>query len=360
MARSSQTLTNLAFHLLGANRIVRTKQIRQLELTGLTEDEIRPVLKDIRSLHRWQQQWTILAEQQSALANNATDASNKSSAHFRAAAMYYMADILHLPRHPDHLALTQKMVRAYHAYGETSHCFERRVIQCGSVPLHCNLYHPNPGTPLPIVIMIPPLGSVKEQIDFQVMPFYKAGYACIAVDLPGVGESLGPMPLDAQFLLRELVSYLEKQPDIAAGQIAIMGLSLGAYWSMKTAAIDPRIKLAIGVSTPAISGKHWNRLPAHYWQYFQNIFCTPDLTTTRQTTEQLSLFHVMDKITCPVLLIHGQKDRISQPDAMTLFYQETTNAPLTTRIYPQSAHCCLEKVKHDILPFTLSWFEATI
>ncbi|MBN2340205.1 MAG: alpha/beta hydrolase [Deltaproteobacteria bacterium] len=361
MSRRSQFLINSAFRLFGAQRVLRAKHFRQLELTGVPEASIRAELPNIRSLQQWQQTWCERAEACFARAETAETALHEKAAFYRkAAAFWYLADIFLMPDHTDHQHLTAQMAHAYRLYGETGGAFENRVIHCDDVAVCCNYYHPPSNQPTPVILMIPPLGSVKEQIDFQVMPFLQSGFACLTVDLPGVGQTRGTMPLDAQRILQQLLTYLQQQPEIDSNQMVMMGLSLGAYWSMKTAAVDKRVALTVGISTPAISGTHWNRLPGHYWTHFQRAFQTPDLAATREMAEQLSLFHVMDRITCPVLLIHGNRDRVSQPDAMQLFHRETTQAPLSTRIYSHCSHCCLDELTRDTLPFSLGWVQQNL
>jgi len=115
------------------------------------------------------------------------------------------------------------------------------------------------------------------------------------------------------------------------------------------------VKLAIGISTPAVSGSHWDRIPPHYWDYFARAFRTSDMASTRLVTEQLSLFGVMNNVKCPVYLFHGGRDTVSQPDALALFYRETTQAPLTVTLYPKSGHCCLDKLLDDALPAAVKW-----
>lgn len=359
--RLTAAIMNIAFKLLGARRVLRQKHIKQLELTGLTSDQILPVLNTIHSVGEWQKRWTEEADKSLVRANTlSSDDKQYADLHKTASAMYYMAGILHRPDHPDLDVLIEKLVASYQTWGQAGAHIEKLIVPCDATRLHCNLYYPSLENSRATIIMIPPLGCVKEQIDFQVAPFQEAGHTCVTVDLPGVGETQGAMRLDSQLILSQLISHLETRRDIPSNKIIMMGMSLGAYWSMKTAAIDPRVNLGIGISTPAISGKHWNRLPKHYWQHFQKVFKTPDLRTTRQITEQLSLFGVMDKIKCPVLLFHGQKDVITQPDTMRLFHLETKHAPLTTRVYEHAGHCCLENLKYDILPIALNWLDAHI
>lgn len=356
MSRGSQTLIDTAFRLIGAGRIFRPRHIRQLALTGVDAETMTPVLKTIRSLNEWSRNWTFHGDDHLKSALTCQTPSRRAE-HFRSAsAMYYMAGLFQLPGHPLRPQLTEKMVSAYQAFGRESRMFHPVVFHSGEFRIHGNLYHPAPHEQRPVVIMIPPLGSVKEQIHFQVAPFYNAGSACLTLDLPGVGETKGSMPLDTHRIISDVITQLLEFKNIEPHTLTMMGLSLGAYWTMKTAAVDERVRMAIGISTPAVSGKHWERIPAHYWGYFQEVFKTQTLEETKHIATQLCLYGVMDRITCPVLLIHGKRDRVSQPDAMSLFLEHTRRAPLSTRTYDKCAHCCLDELERQVLPSCLTWY----
>jgi pimeloyl-ACP methyl ester carboxylesterase len=356
MGRSSQTLIDTAFRLIGAGRAFRPRHIRQLALTGVDAETMKPVLKTIRSLNQWTERWTFHGEDHLKSAKACQVPSRRAEHYKSAAAMFYMASIFHLPGNPRRPELTEKMVSAYHAFGRESRMFHPVIFHTGEHRVHGNLYHPAPHEQRPVIIMIPPLGSVKEQIHFQVAPFFNAGIACLTLDLPGVGETQGSMPLDTQWVIGEVITQLLEFRNIEPDTLTMMGLSLGAYWTMKTAAVDERVRMAIGVSTPAVSGKHWERIPAHYWGYFQEVFKTQTLEQTRHLATQLCLYGVMDRITCPVLLIHGKRDKVSQPDAMSLFEEHTRTAPLSTRTYDKCDHCCLDELERQVLPSCLSWY----
>jgi dipeptidyl aminopeptidase/acylaminoacyl peptidase len=152
---------------------------------------------------------------------------------------------------------------------------------------------------------------------------------------------------------KAVVSHLSERTDIFSDKIISMGISLGAYWTMKLASVDRRVKFAVGISTPAIYHQQWKKLPRHYWSYFQQYFGTEDLRSTRVIAEQMTLAGVMEKIECPTLLIHGKKDKISHPDAMVIF-SKLIKVPLTTRVYPNCGHGCFEAYE-DILSFIVKW-----
>lgn len=350
---------NLFFGLLGARRCLSKSALSQMALTGLSRDDIVEVSDSIRSVAGWRRVWEQSGRESYEKAAGARTSLEESRALYRrASACFYMAQVFLDFNDPEGMKLIDGAADAFERYAKTlGDRFEAHTVSSAGHEVRVHLFHPRTGgAPPPLTIMVPSLGSSKEHIYFMVEPFFDAGVACLTVDLPGVGRTKGAMPLDSQKIFQGVIDWLNTRGDWDHERLAMMGMSLGAYWTMKTAAEDSRVKVAMGISTPAISGNHWDELPSHYWDYFARVFATPDFPSTRRVAQQLSLFDVMDRIHCPVLLFHGGRDRVSQPDAMELFYRETRHAPLTVQTYPELGHCCLEQLIDDVMPRSLTWF----
>ena len=351
-------VANIFFKLLGARKALTKSALSQLALTGLSKKDILKVSGAIRSVKEWRRVWEETARKSLEKAADPRTTLEESRALYRrAAACFYTAQVFLDFNAPISMKLIEWARDAFEQYASTlGDQFEAHTISSAGHEVQVHLFHPHTAAPPPLIIMAPSLGSSKEHIHFMVEPFFHAGVACLTVDLPGVGRTKGAMPLDAQKIFQGIIDWLLTRDDWDHDRLAMMGMSLGAYWTMKTAAVDSRVKAAMGISTPAISGKHWDEVPAHYWDYFARVFATHDLRSTRRVAQQLSLFGVMDRIQCPILMFHGGRDRVCQPDAMDLFYSETCNAPLTVQIYPELGHCCLEKIIDDVMPRSVSWF----
>ena len=351
-------VANIFFRILGARRALSKSALSQLTLTGISKKDILEVSGAIRSVAGWRCVWEETARESFEKATDSRMTLQESRRLYRrAASSFYMAQVFLDFNDPMGMKLIENAREAFERYANTlGNQFESHAISSAGHEVQVHLFHPRTATPPPLIIMTPSLGSSKEHIHFMVEPFFHAGVACLTVDLPGVGRTKGAMPLDSQKIFQGIIDWLNTRDDWDHDRLAMMGMSLGAYWTMKTAAEDSRVKAAMGISTPAISGKHWDEIPTHYWDYFARVFATHDLTSTRWVAQQLSLFGVMDRIHCPILMFHGGRDRVCQPDAMNLFYSETCNAPLTVQIYPELGHCCLEKIIDDVMPRSVSWF----
>lgn len=139
-----------------------------------------------------------------------------------------------------------------------------------------NLYRPKHQTaPLPAVLYVCGHGQVKvdgvslgNKTYYQHHPawFAEHGYVCLAIDTIQLGEIEGihhglyrfnrwdwpsrgytPAGVEAWNALRA-IDYLVSRPEVDASRIGITGRSGGGAYSWYTAAIDPRIRVAVPVA----------------------------------------------------------------------------------------------------------------
>ena len=315
--------------------------------------DLHITLAKIHSLTSWEDEWKKSGENDITNAVKSNEIATAKILYKKATAKFYLASLFSSSK-SNEVMLFNKMRKAYQSYGKLEEDkFEHISINFRGQQIYGYFRHPNPPHKVPLVLIIPALGAIKEEFDIVSEYFLKNNMATIIIDVPGFGETTGNMTLDFEENCRAVISYLSERNDILADKIISMGISLGAYWTMKLASKDRRLKLAIGISTPALYHEQWNKLPKHYWTYFQQYFGTKDLQSTREITEQLTLSGVMEKIECPVLLIHGKKDKISHHDAMEIF-SNLVKASLTTKVYPDCGHGCFEEYE-DILPYIIMW-----
>jgi carboxymethylenebutenolidase len=105
--------------------------------------------------------------------------------------------------------------------------------------------------------------------------------------------------------LWDAISFVEKQPQVDAGRIALLGFSLGAYLSLANSAIDDRVKIVV--------------------EFFGGM------------PKEMNLFM---KRLCPVLILHGEADStVPVEEAHNLQkLLEKKNIPYEIKIYPGVGH----------------------
>jgi dipeptidyl aminopeptidase/acylaminoacyl peptidase len=289
----------------------------------------------------WFEQWSAMARKVAALGDAAAAKGYKQTAagaYLRAAVYYQAGERLLQPRTEE----SQK------AYATAVELFKKGMgemaavsIEAVEVPFEGGKSLPayfvksrNAGSaPLPTVVFFDGLDITKELQFFHGVPeLAKRGLAVLIVDIPGTGESIRfrgmPARYDTNVAGTAAVNYLETRADVDKDRIGIMAISLGGYYSARSAAFEPRFKAC--VSWGAIWDYHevWKR---RIDKAFQGSLSVPGdhimwvlgVSSLDAALEKLKDWHmagVAEKIKCPYLVTHGERDaQIPIEDAKALF-----------------------------------------
>jgi dienelactone hydrolase len=180
---------------------------------------------------------------------------------------------------------------------------------------------PVPGR-APCVVHFDGLDVTKELIYGAVADeFRRRGISVLIVDHPGVGAALRLLGLpsgpDTEKPAGACVDYLETRPDVDASRIGIMALSLGGYYAPRAAAFEKRFKCCVAwgaifdyghTVSERIGGKGEPSVPG-YAEHVNWVFGKETIEETLTVVRQMTLEGVADKITCPLLVVHGENDR---------------------------------------------------
>jgi len=230
------------------------------------------------------------------------------------------------------------------------------------------------------IVFLPPWSIAHSRIYKAQLPYFSQRFRCIAYDGRGNGKSGVPDDVAAYSFDNYLADALAVMDATDAGQAILIGLSFAGTLAAMLAAHHPdRVKAAILVGTAATIGpaypyaapqhflaRHerpdgWDKYNREYWltnypdfaDYFvRNIFSEPH--STKQIEDGLdwaggtsgdvlartvlartipSVHDVSEtayrNIRCPVLVIHGDDDRI-QPHARAKLVADLTGAELAT------------------------------
>ncbi len=231
----------------------------------------------------------------------------------------------------------------------------RREIPFEGTTFPAWLVRPPAAVPAPCAIYLPGWDSTKEQGIGLAAALAERGIATLLCDVPGVGEAV---------LERGLVNRLDEEaagaaafddllgePGLVDGRrIAVVGSSLGGYRAARFAAFEPRLRAAVVWGAVWDFGRTWRQqlerpgstLPTA----LDHALRVTGSTTAEEVTAKLDAWRlngVADRITCPLLVLHGADDtQIPVADAERL-YATASSARRTLRIFTAeeggSAHC---------------------
>jgi 2,6-dihydroxypseudooxynicotine hydrolase len=207
---------------------------------------------------------------------------------------------------------------------------ERVAIAYGDDSLAAYLRVPVGLTVPPVVIMIPGLDSVKEELQATAEYLLDRGLAVLAIDGPGQGESEYRLVIEPAYerVATAAVDFLRTRPDIDAERIAVFGVSLGGYYAARSVAYEPRLRAGVGLCGPYRFDLDWDSLPPQTRATFQFRSGAATPAEARERAGMLTLEKAAERITRPLLVVHGGQDRLIPPYHAERLAREAPGAEL--------------------------------
>jgi dienelactone hydrolase len=177
--------------------------------------------------------------------------------------------------------------------------------------------------PAPVMILWNGLDSTKEH---QYLSGFGAelaarGISTLMVDCPGSGEALRIGGLtartDTEVWAAACVDYLLGRDDIDPARIGLAGWSLGGYYAPRAAAFEKRLALVVAWGANHDWGavqrrrleREGERPVPHYWEHVLWVWGYHDLDEFIEFADAVNLDGVVERITVPFLICHGEHDR---------------------------------------------------
>jgi len=195
-----------------------------------------------------------------------------------------------------------------------------------------------PGEPGPVVIMIPGLDSVKEELQATAESMLRRGLAVIAIDGPGQGEAEYEFPIEPAYerVVTAVADYLKGRDDLDPDRLGVFGVSLGGYYAARSAAHEPRVRAAVDLAGPYRWDQDWDALPSQTRTTFQARSGAASPAQARERAAALTLEDAAARITCPLLVVHGGRDRLIPAYHAERLAREAPGAELM--LYPDGSH----------------------
>jgi len=129
---------------------------------------------------------------------------------------------------------------------------ERLEIPFEGTTIPANLRRPRGVSGPAVVLLVPGLDSVKEELFAMEQDFLRRGMATLTVDGPGQGESAPRFPIRADWssVVRPIIDALEARPDVDAGRVGLMGISMGGIYGPLAAARAKRLRALMARAGP--------------------------------------------------------------------------------------------------------------
>ena len=325
---------------------------------GIDVNDFERALATVAEWKDWAPYWRATEESHEALADAAARAGHRvtaTEAYQRAAWSYHLGKFLWFEDRGVHEDLARRTVEAYRsALPGLDPAGERVELPFEGAVVPGNLRRPRGLARPPLVLMVPGLDSVKEELFAMENDFLKRGLATLSVDGPGQGENERRFPIRADWsgVVTAIIDGLLGRDDLDLARLGLMGISMGGIYGPFAAAKEKRLRAVVALAGPYDLSECWpalNPLTKGGYVYYTH---SRDEAEAFEKARHLSLKGVIDQVDCPLLVIHGAKDRLFPPEQAERIAREAKHATLL--MYPEGNHVC-NNITYKYRPAMADW-----
>src|SRR5690349_772499 len=267
--------------------------------------------------------WREAAERHEALARRAQarGANATATAHYdHAIESYRMAQHpIYFDDHPVKQQLYRKLDEMVNRRSKVaSYPIERVEVPFdGGKTISCLLHLLPDRRKAPVVIYVPGMDQTKEVFPkaFHNIALSR-GFHVLAMDGPGQGNSnlqkIRAVKDNYERAGAAVISYLTKRPEVDAKKIAIYGISMGSYWSLRLSSYDHRA--AAVVSSVACFNPNntiFTQSSPRFKQMFMYMAGMEDEAKfDREVASGMTVRGYLGKVQCPTVLVTGEFDAV--------------------------------------------------
>jgi len=201
-------------------------------------------------------------------------------------------------------------------------------VPYGDTSLPALLVHPAPeaagSNPAPCMVFFDGFDVTKElQYGYGVADLAARGIGCLIVDGPGNGESVRfrnlPLIAETEHYATPVYEYLAGRPEFDPKRIGVMALSLGGYYAPRAASLEQRFACCVAWGAQwdyhAIWKKRFEDLASGKVlslsvppEHLEWVLGVSNRNEAMKKLEGFRLDGIVQKMTCPFLLVHGAGD----------------------------------------------------
>ena len=294
---------------------------------------LRPVAShnDDEANQAWHDAWSRLGERCKTLARSDSNLDHNFSAGeklLRAASYFLTAERMCKSSSPLRLITYKKMLECFVSGTKLLNEPVTRVEVPYKDTFLLGLVYPtmgsSPNLTSPCIIHFDGLDVMKEFLFLIGVPqqYARRGISTLLLDHPGVGEALRLQNLKLSPNTEESASaaldYLESREDVDQKRIGVAGISLGGYYAPRAAGFERRLSCVVAwgaindygaITQDLLEGSGTNLSVSHWEEHMHWVFGTSSRDELLEITRKMSLDEALANIRCPILILHGEKDR---------------------------------------------------
>jgi dienelactone hydrolase len=307
----------------------------------------------------WMEEWSREADRVAKIGDEADAEGHSITAgnqYMRAGNYYYSAERF-IPPGEEKLAMYRKALRCYQGAMQRLHPdIERVEVPYEDQTLPAWFVKGKGLGKRPTVVLFDGMDNAKEMsVIFAGLDLAKRGINVLAIDGPGQSEPLRlnniPSRHDYEAAGIPAYNYVTSRPEVDPKRVAVMGYSFGGYHAPRICAFDKRYAACV-----CFGAMHWNihdfvkgHAPTDprqtsgspfQWRW---VVGAPDVETALEWSKKFTLEGVAEKVTCPILILHGENDRVVPLEEAKKLYERVGSKNKTLRIFTDAEggaeHC---------------------
>jgi dienelactone hydrolase len=297
----------------------------------------------------WMEEWSKEADRVAKIGDDANADGNVITAgnqYMRAGNYYYSAERF-IPPGEAKLAMYRKALRCYQdAMARLHPDIERVEVPYEGKSLPAWFVKGRGQGPRPTVVLFDGMDNAKEMsVIFAGLDLAKRGINVLAIDGPGQSEPLRlhniPTRHDYEAAGIPAYDYVALRPEADPKRVAVMGYSFGGYHAPRICAFDKRYAACV-----CFGAMHWNvydfvkghaptdpRQTSGSTFQFRWVVGAPDNATALEWAKKFTLEGVAEKVTCPILILHGENDRVVPLAEAKKLYERVGSKNKTLKIF---------------------------
>jgi len=245
------------------------------------------------------------------------------------------------------------------------------------------LVHPDPAAagskPAPAMVFFDGFDVTKElQYGYGVPDLAARGIGCLIVDGPGNGESVRfrnlPLIAETERYASAAYEYLAGRREFDPKRIGVMALSLGGYYAPRAASLEPRFACCVAWGAQwdyhAIWAKRLDELASGKVlalsvppEHLQWVLGVSSQEAALKKLEGFRLDGIVQKMTCPFLLLHGAGDEQIPLSLAEKCFAAVGSKQKTLRVFEREEggfhHCQVDNVTIGVHAMW-DWIEDTL
>lgn len=325
---------------------------------GVDIYDLEGTLSRIEAWTDWCREWCKTAKAHEERAEKALVSGQSLTAaqfYLRAASCYHFSQNVFYENLEEKLAAQKRKVECFSKGSSALNPPPVRVeIPFDGITMAAYLRVPDPENKSPCVILIPGSDASKEEFYPREEYFLRRGIATLSLDGPGQGETWSKMRMrvDYESAVSAAIDWLTEQSQIDSKKIGLWGGSFAGYLVIRAAAFDKRVVACVENCGPfEISYYRWDdtlRL-----RRFNYLWGTQRAAEAQEIAKQVTLKGIIDKVECPLLVIHGKADPVTPyEEAQKMF--DVAKCPKEIWLFEEANHLC-HNLHHIVRPMTADW-----